>query len=554
MNKSLVIAFLLMTLALTACGRSGPAAPAAEMPQGGEAVQIANPWRNVTEAEAKALCPHSFRVPEGAENAAWSVMESAADASGVPGALVQLSFELNGLSFTAREQRNEDENADLSGMYYSWTAQEESTLRDRAGGSTPCKTYRYLGEMETADLCTWYDAEAGVSYSLGVTAKDLDGFDLRAVADAMLPPSLPTLEEQKCILETNRSIWSFEDGDDTTDWYYTFTDLDHNGLLEVLAASTQGSGVFTYVHYYEVLTDGSGIRNLYHADAEVEGPDDWPEIILDSIPCYYDRAADRYYYVCTNLIKDGAAHSITQLAALCLSDGKAEWETLASMDVQWTESGEQTSYTDSAGKPISGEDYQSAAARRFAGMEQSELKPDWIAVTRQQAEPERQDGERFETVIQIEGMEETVQYEHLRNSAVGIEMDYDYERFHRQSDPDRERFVSVWDAPDAAENYLEVTYCADDAETAAKAVRETLSQEYDLLESTRELPHVGSCLRIEASEIKGTGRMADQIQAVYIIPAPDGCRIAAAHYAIEGAEGFGRRFSYMLNTLAVIDR
>ena len=99
-----------------------------------------------------------------------------------------------------------------------------------------------------------------------------------------------------------------------------------------------------------------------------------------------------------------------------------------------------------------------------------------------------------------------------------------------------------------------MTYCAEDAETAAKAVRETLSQEYDLLESTRELARAGSCSRIEASVIKGTNRMADQLQAVYIIPAPDGCRIAAAHYAIEGAEGFGRRFSYMLNTLAVIDR
>ena len=364
----------------------------------------------------------------------------------------------------------------------------------------------------------------------------------------------PPVEEQKRVLEANRSIWAFDEGPYDPDWFYAFTDLDHNGLLEVLAASTQGSGVFTYVHYYEVLPDGSGVRNLYHADAEVEGPDDWPEIILDSIPCYYDRAADRYYYVCTNLIKDGAAHSITQLAALCLSDGKAEWETLASMDVQWTESGEQTSYTDGDGKAISELEYKSAAARRFAGMEQSELKPDWIAVTRQQAEPERQDGERFETVIQIEGMEETVQYEHLRNSAVGIAMDYDYEQFLRQSDPDRERFVSVWDAPDAAENYLEVTYCAEDAETAAKAVRETLSQEYDLLESTRELARAGSCIRIEASVIKGTNRMADQLQAVYIIPAPDGCRIAAAHYAIEGAEGFGRRFSYMLNTLAVIDR
>ena len=542
---------LLMILALTACGQT---APAAEKAQGGESEQLANPWRDVTEAEAQTLCPKSLRVPMGAKNAIWSAMESAADASGVPGALVQLSFELNGLSFTARQQRTDDKDADLSGMFYNWTVQEDSTLRTPTGGTIPCKTFRYLGEDENADLCTWYDAEAGVAYSLGVAAKDLDGFDLRAVADAMLPSTLPSVEAQRSILEASRSLWAFDEGPSDPDWLYAFTDLDHNGLLEVLAASTQGSGVFTYVHFYEVLPDGSGVRNLYHADVEVEGPDDWPEIILESIPCYYDRAANRYYYVCANLIKDGAAHSVTQLAALCLSDGRAEWETLASMDVRWVEDGEQVSYTDGDGKPISGEDYKNAAERRFAGMERSELKPDWIAVARTQAEPERQDGERFETVILIEGMEETVQYEHLRNSAVGIAMDYDYEQFLRQSDHDRERFVSVWDMSDTPENYLEVTCSAENAETVAETVRKALSREYDLLESTREFARAGSCIRIEASVIKGTNRMADQLQAVYIIPAPDGCRVATAHYAIEGAEGFGRRFSYMLNTLAVIDR
>ena len=91
-------------------------------------------------------------------------------------------------------------------------------------------------------------------------------------------------EEQRRILEESRSLWTFDEGEYSPDWYYTFTDLDHNGLLEVLSASTQGSGIFTYAHFYEVLPDGSGIRNLYHADVEIQVPDDWPEIILETIP------------------------------------------------------------------------------------------------------------------------------------------------------------------------------------------------------------------------------------------------------------------------------
>ena len=132
-------------------------------------------------------------------------------------------------------------------------------------------------------------------------------------------------------------------------------------------------------------------------------------------------------------------------------------------------------------------------------------------------------------------------------------MDYDYELFVRRSESDRECFLSIWDDPEKPENYLELTYSAEDADTAAASVRAALSEEYDLLESSRVFERAGSCIRIEASELKGTGRMADQLQAVYIIPAADGCRVAAAHFSIEAAEGFGRRFSYMLNTLSVLD-
>ena len=376
---------------------------------------------------------------------------------------------------------------------------------------------------------------------------------------APLAETTLSADEQQAILEANRSLWAFDEGEYAPDWYYTFADLDHNGLMEVISASTQGSGIFTYAHFYEVLPDGSGVKNLYHADGEIEGPDDWPEVILESIPCYYDRAEDRYYYVCTNVVRDGAAHGMTQFAALCLKDGTAEWEYLAAMDIRQTENGEQTEFTDGAGNPISERDYNTAVERRFTGMEQSELRPDWIAVTAEEslpfaAENGRQDGERFEAVIILEGMEETVHYEHMRNDTIGFEMDYDYESFVRVSEADREIIISIYEDLQDPGNYLELTSSTEDIETVAAAVRETLSEEYDLLESSRVLDGAGSCIRIEASEIKGTGRMADHLQVVYLIPAFDGCRIATAHYTIEAAEGYGRRFSYMLNTLTVIER
>ena len=170
------------------------------------------------------------------------------------------------------------------------------------------------------------------------------------------------------------------------------------------------------------------------------------------------------------------------------------------------------------------------------------------------AAPGRQDGERFEDVIMMEGMEETVKYEHAVSKTAGFEMDYDYESFVRRSEADRERFISAWDNAANPENYLEVTYSSESAEAAKASVSEALSKEYDLTEETRRLDRAGDCSWIEASVVKGTNNMASQIQTVYIIPASDGCRIATIHCAIEGSEGFGRRFAYMLNTLSVISR
>ena len=174
---------------------------------------------------------------------------------------------------------------------------------------------------------------------------------------------------------------------------------------------------------------------------------------------------------------------------------------------------------------------------------------EWVPVTPAVA---REDGERFEAVIILEGMEETVQYEHIVNRTLGFEMDYDYESFERYSDPNQECFLSVWDGPGNPENFLEVSCRAEDAETVAAAVREELSGEYELTEGARELDRAGECIYIEASVLKGTNNMADQLEMVYIIPTADGCIVAAVHCAAEAAEGFARRCSYMINTISAL--
>ena len=201
-------------------------------------------------------------------------------------------------------------------------------------------------------------------------------------AAVTLAPTL-TVAEQRSILEQNRELWAFPEGESYYDfWAYTFTDLDHNGRLEVLAASTQGTGIFTYANFYEVNETMDGVVNLYHANEEIEGPDDWPEILLDSLPCYYDSASDTYYYACEGILRDGAAHQNSSWAVLSLKNGVADWEYLGWRDTQWTDPEEApvVSCQDAAGQAISEQDYDTLVERRCAGMSRTELKLNWTHV------------------------------------------------------------------------------------------------------------------------------------------------------------------------------
>ena len=165
----------------------------------------------------------------------------------------------------------------------------------------------------------------------------------------------------------------------------------------------------------------------------------------------------------------------------------------------------------------------------------------------------RADGERFEDTIMIEGMEEIVKYEHVKNEAIGFEMDYDYESLARSKDAGVERFVSVYDNSDSPENYLEVTFSPEDRDTASEAIQAKLMKKYDVMTGITKLDNAGDCFEIDALWASGGGPI-DRMQMVYIIPVSDGCVIAAAHFASEAAEGFGRRFAEIVNTITIIDR
>ena len=162
----------------------------------------------------------------------------------------------------------------------------------------------------------------------------------------------------------------------------------------------------------------------------------------------------------------------------------------------------------------------------------------------------RQDGERFEDAMMLEGMEETVRYEHAVNSEMGFELDFDCESFRRTSEPDRECFISLYDDPADPWNYLEIKHSEENADAVSAAIRQTMAGSAAVAEQDT-LACVGSCIRIDASSGEdGTGAPFF-LQTVYIVPVADGCLVATVHCTVESAEGFGARMRSMMNTLVV---
>ena len=141
---------------------------------------LANPWKEITEDEAAQNTARLFIVPEGAQNVVWKMMESGENP------LIEADFTLDGLDFIARTQYGTPEYEDISGVNYEWTVTDEGKLGGWGSGNMDAKFYRYVGDV-SVDLCTWYDIEIGISYSLSTSAADLDGFDIQAVAEAMYP-------------------------------------------------------------------------------------------------------------------------------------------------------------------------------------------------------------------------------------------------------------------------------------------------------------------------------------------------------------------------------
>lgn len=118
------------------------------------------------------------------------------------------------------------------------------------------------------------------------------------------------IAKQIQVIADQGATWLNSDGNH----FYTVTDLDHNGKLEVISACNEGSGMYTYASIYEVNDNVDGLvicsDNLNEGDA-------YPDFIIDGNFITYTNGED-YMYIASDVIRINGGESWEILDALTL--------------------------------------------------------------------------------------------------------------------------------------------------------------------------------------------------------------------------------------------
>ena len=139
------------------------------------AESIPNPVHETDEDGIRQAIGVSFGMPEGVENVKYYMIDDE---------IAEMRFEKGGTEFTARIKPSA-EFEDISGMYYEWTATDDS------GKVKYCDAREMSYISETEDdvmVALWYDAAPGLMYSLSAVSADLNGLDLLVYADQVFDP------------------------------------------------------------------------------------------------------------------------------------------------------------------------------------------------------------------------------------------------------------------------------------------------------------------------------------------------------------------------------
>ena len=98
------------------------------------------------------------------------------------------------------------------------------------------------------------------------------------------------VDEQLILIYSQRENMIQKDNQRT--WYYTVTDLDHDGNLEFIAASLHPEDRSTNLKIWEVAADR---KSFTECSLDKEPEESFPDIMTDSADTFHDTETDTWY-------------------------------------------------------------------------------------------------------------------------------------------------------------------------------------------------------------------------------------------------------------------
>ena len=184
----------------------------------------------------------------------------------------------------------------------------------------------------------------------------------------------PSDEDQQLTLISSK-LADLKQPDSEQPWYYTVTDLDHDGNLEFIAASQHPVDRSTNLRIWEVTADRSALTEC-RLDKDPE--ESFPDILTDVSDTYFDAATDTWYYMLYDniIISDSEVYTIK--TAVHLKDGVIDYVPYAVEHTVVQNGVRSVSHTDINGMNISAEQYNASGDNAMAGMTHSNTSFEWL--------------------------------------------------------------------------------------------------------------------------------------------------------------------------------
>ena len=184
------------------------------------------------------------------------------------------------------------------------------------------------------------------------------------------PVLLQATEETEQLTQTQqiqRIVGGLEKWKPVSGGSYAVTDLDGNGLFEIISCSDKDDVIQDII--YEIGEDGK------LAQVETAWPDDenQPMLISDETSVWYDEQNGIYYYILGSDRGEGDMEK-GSLQAVWLQDGVLTSEELGSFDA----SGKDTLFYNAEGNEISGNEYEKLAEEKYGDLRAEKARIRWV--------------------------------------------------------------------------------------------------------------------------------------------------------------------------------